>query len=592
MDQKWYYEDHGRAKGPISTRDLVNKIQKGDMTLMDLVFKEGSPSWLPAESFSEITELIGNISLQESADWIVLKTVNVDGKNINEQIGPFNAQQILDLIDRGKIRFSDYVWRTGYEKWVPLGRVDEFEKPLKSSVDVDKSLYTKPRHFDLLQPEKKEAPLKKVTPVIVSSTAVSDEPPPIEAKGEDLVSAKVKPQAKVVHRSEIITEKAQVKKSPEPAAAAPVPEKKKPARREPELPPLPEAQPQQKLPEQKFPIFDEPSLVSAPAKPQHAEPPVARHNTLRVETVTVEAPKLQATPAKAQEKPKIKELPPLPNTNPVSAKNVEKISSADALVDKAEKQSQKIEKDKSPEAPANQEQLEKMNGRWMQVGLAASFVVIVFSVGLFFVLNKKKSRSAGDGNFSIKIDPPPAPVINTPAPVPKSPPVVVQQEAPKPKPVVPAEKPTPQKPQVKNSDSKDYDVTPTVGGSAKNKSYYHHKERIYLFYTSNEGEQLAGELQKASSKHQKNAKQWKNFYGGWKNKAKTYVTKVSKEARKARLHRSLFKQLMTSASDLEDIGRDINTQMSDGRSPSKVASAKNLESQFKNIGSNARNLDR
>lgn len=140
---------------------------------MDLVFKEGAPQWMPAESFSEITELIGNVTLNDSSDWIVLKTVNVDGKNVHQQIGPYNAQQILDLIDKGKIRFSDYVWRTGYEKWVPLGRVDQFEKPLKSSVEVDLSLYTKPRDVEHFI---ESVPVKKVTVVPVAESTVREEP--------------------------------------------------------------------------------------------------------------------------------------------------------------------------------------------------------------------------------------------------------------------------------------------------------------------------------------------------------------------------------------------------------------------------------
>lgn len=593
MDQLWYYEDHGRAKGPIGTRELVNKIQKGEMTLMDLVFKEGQPQWLPAESFSEITELIGNISMQESADWIVLKTVNVDGKNIHEQIGPFNAQQILDLLDKGKIRFNDYVWRTGYEKWVPLGRVDEFEKPLKSSVEVDRSLYTKPRHFDLLQNDKKEAPLKKVKQVVVPVNTLADEPIPEEAKGEDLAAPKWKVQT-VTHRTETVESKPKKEevvvaaKTPPPPAAVVEPkvavqkvadatpiakpvenkaapqEKKKPARREvAALPPLPQSQqkePEKKdaeFPEQKFPIFDDESLVAEPKSKRMEKEPASLRAAVNLETLPTETQK------------------------------------AKSFVEKIKKE----EKVDSPEVAA---QKEAANRRWMQAGAAACVVVIVFSASMFVLLGKKKARTSAANDFSIKIDPPPASAVkNTykpkPAPQPveasvETAPVAAETVQKKPQSKV-ATKPV-QKTEPQTEKKESYDSSPTVSGSVKSRSYYHHKERIYLFYTSNEGEQLASDLQKASKTHQKSSKQWKTFYGGWKGKAKNYSLKVNKEAKKARLHRALFKQLMLSASDLEDLGRDVNSQITEGRSLSKVASAKNLESQFKNIGSNARNLDK
>ncbi|MBY0384286.1 DUF4339 domain-containing protein [bacterium] len=183
---QWYYENHGRAEGPISTLELVKKIQDGELQLLDLVFKEGDGQWLPAQDFSEITSLVKTTASQfkVDADWIVLRSVEVDGREQYDQIGPFAIEQILRLLDKGKIKFTDFVWRNGYENWVPLGRLDEFENPLESSVQVDLSIYEKPRQEEL------SSTAKNVKIYKAKIKEESSEEKPKEARGEDLAKPK------------------------------------------------------------------------------------------------------------------------------------------------------------------------------------------------------------------------------------------------------------------------------------------------------------------------------------------------------------------------------------------------------------------
>ncbi len=185
MKSNWYFEVHGKAEGPITTSELIKKIQAGELKLLDLVFREGDAHWMPVENFPELKEVVEETAagFKLDADWIILRRYERDGKMAQEQIGPFSSEQVLKLLDRGTIQFTDFVWRTGYESWAPLGRVDEFEAPLKSSVVIDKSLYEKPRR-DILEG----------VPPAVSKAAKAYKPPsqkdsedrPEEASGEDL----------------------------------------------------------------------------------------------------------------------------------------------------------------------------------------------------------------------------------------------------------------------------------------------------------------------------------------------------------------------------------------------------------------------
>lgn len=497
MDKKWYFEDHGRAQGPITTRELINKIQKGEMTLIDLVFKEGERGWMPVESFTEITELLGNITHQDAADWIVLRTCEVDGKWIQEQIGPFNAEQILDLIDKGKIRFDDYVWRTGYDKWVPLGRVDQFEKPLHSSVDVDLSLYAVPRQEDLIM----ESPLKTVKVAVEKVNDINPEIIPEEATGNDLAMPKWAINTELPIATEI-------------------------------------------LEEPKTEFLDEAHIVREESR---AKQP---HTSI-----------------------------------------VEKIQKKEDLESKS-----KLNK------PSDKEkiiQIEKLKDRWWHVAVAGGVLAIIFASTLLIWWARKASRTQ-------------TPVVSEQTSPVEQKKVAsadsvatreVAQEVKEEKgegstSALPTES-------VKEDDkAADRETATTKKNASKNedhkisrsgfkaKSYYHNKERMFLFYKADEGVRLIDELEESSKKYKKNHKGWSSFYSKWKGKARSYNTYVSKESHNAHLYKSLFKDLSEAASRLESTGKDVNAQMSTQRTPSKFVSLKSIESDFKSVYGKARNLDR
>lgn len=45
---QWYYSKNGTQLGPISEGDLRSKLASGEISFMDLVWKEGMTDWLPA----------------------------------------------------------------------------------------------------------------------------------------------------------------------------------------------------------------------------------------------------------------------------------------------------------------------------------------------------------------------------------------------------------------------------------------------------------------------------------------------------------------------------------------------------------------
>ncbi len=484
---QWYYENQGRAEGPVSTIELVHKIQEGQLSLLDLIFKEGEGQWMPAEHFPEIKNLIKMTPTQFKADsdWIVLRTVEVNGRDQFEQIGPFSIEQVLQLIDKGRIKFTDFVWRNGYENWVPLGQVDQFENPLESSVQVDLSIYEKPRQEDL----QAKAPLtKNYKPAERINSSVKEEPKPAEAKGEDLARAKWE----VVAKSSPSKEKSQT------------PERQKPQEKE-----------------------------AAP----------------------------------------IKEKPSAPELEPV---------------------------DEITENTERFEQRAVARGRWQAVASILVIFVFMAGAGLFFVYGQKAYQAFQNRSQNISFEPvavfkktpqpsapkpkpAPRPVVTAP---PKAPPAEVKT-SPSPqveKPVVVANSPAVAPKPISN----DMDFSQMT---AKQKSYFSNKERMFLFYQAQKGQKLVVEINKTISKPDKKKTTLKNKVDAWLKQVQVLANQVRGESKETHLYPDFFKRLASVSQELEERGREAQSQLVNGRGPSKEFTLKEIEAEFKKIMMQAKDLD-
>lgn len=480
---QWYYENQGRAEGPISTLDLVHKIREGELSLLDLIFKEGEGQWMPAEHFPEIKNLIKMTPTQFKADsdWIVLRTVEVDGRDQFEQIGPFTIEQVLQLIDKGRIKFTDFVWRNGYENWVPLGQVDQFENPLESSVQVDLSIYEKPRQEDLYA----QAPIaKNYKPAERIHPSVKEEPKPVEAKGEDLARAKWE----VVNQSSSSKEKV-----------------------------APQAKEKQ-----------------APA----------------VEEVLAE-----------------------------ETENTERF-----------------------------EQRAIARGRWQAVASILVIFVFMAGAGLFFVYGQKayqtfQNRSQNISFEPVKIfkksnevsapKPKSAPRANVVMPAKTTPVVAKQSISEEPKPIkdtgpaqlpVVAKNPAPM-PKPANSETDFSQMT------VKQKSYFINRERMFLFYQAQKGYKLVVEINKTISKPDKKKNALKTKVDAWLKQVQVLANQIRVEAKETHLYPDFFKRLVVVSQELDERGREAQSQLANGRGPSKEFTLKEIEAEFKKIMMQAKDLD-
>ena len=187
---QWYYSSNGKAQGPVTSEFLIENLRKGQLTLVDLVFRAGDAGWVTIGEIPEFREAYNALPLQTppanppvdevtisasevakaaahatpvnepfeihafkkmismadsrtvqplsrpqsgwprdwqlSSSWIVLKRRD-DGSGF-DQDGPYSAEQIIDMIGQGKVEYSQYCWKPGYTRWFRIGNLPEFDR--------------------------------------------------------------------------------------------------------------------------------------------------------------------------------------------------------------------------------------------------------------------------------------------------------------------------------------------------------------------------------------------------------------------------------------------------------------------------------
>ncbi len=149
---KWYVSIDSKASGPFEAAEVIESIKKKKYVLIDLVFQEGGSVW---QSFDEVEEFkaafeelkIGDESRSKagahlSHPWVVLKKTKESGPDKYLQEGPFSSEEVLSQIAKGHLQYSDYLWKKGFEKWIRIGFIPEFDRMRNLSEDsfVDQSI--------------------------------------------------------------------------------------------------------------------------------------------------------------------------------------------------------------------------------------------------------------------------------------------------------------------------------------------------------------------------------------------------------------------------------------------------------------------
>lgn len=139
----WYYNKKGRAYGPVEASVIEGMVKSGELGHLDLLFHEGESEWLPVNSVDQFKGILEGYQLNSKTsdkdvlqNWVILKTVETPEGLQYQQQGPFSEEQVKELVERGAFKFSDYIWKPGFQTWRRIREIPEFSKPLPGAGSV------------------------------------------------------------------------------------------------------------------------------------------------------------------------------------------------------------------------------------------------------------------------------------------------------------------------------------------------------------------------------------------------------------------------------------------------------------------------
>jgi hypothetical protein len=138
--------------------DLVSRINLKSILSYNFEKKEwGNPS-LDSLSVLERHDFLQNKNEFLEKKWILLRKANQEFA----QEGPYSSSEIVDMLSEAKLHGGDFIWKTGFSKWIPVGKTETFKGLM---VEEDLSAEDLLENVMLLQPEMRRVEDKRSTPL-------------------------------------------------------------------------------------------------------------------------------------------------------------------------------------------------------------------------------------------------------------------------------------------------------------------------------------------------------------------------------------------------------------------------------------------
>ena len=182
MSGKWYYLKGGLPQGPYLKSEIEAMILDGSLHAMDFVHKGSEEKWRPLGEVKVFKKYFADKQPQNSLEeeWVLL--IGQDDGFL--QKGPFKLSEVKQLIQKGELKYSDFIWKEGMSEWTLVsemfGRREQDKNPEES------------REAPAGEEASEEELLKNVTTLgeleeAQRQSAVMPEVKPAEADGEELV---------------------------------------------------------------------------------------------------------------------------------------------------------------------------------------------------------------------------------------------------------------------------------------------------------------------------------------------------------------------------------------------------------------------
>lgn len=137
----WYLMTGGRTEGPVEGQELLQRVGTGEISPALFVWKEGEGDWKRIYEFSEFqdalpqkpsSEILENLKQSLAAE----KESDANPESVRQwyayikgsQEGPYDIQEVAQLIKAGAINSETYIWKVGMDNWAFLKDLSEFSE--------------------------------------------------------------------------------------------------------------------------------------------------------------------------------------------------------------------------------------------------------------------------------------------------------------------------------------------------------------------------------------------------------------------------------------------------------------------------------
>lgn len=170
-EEQWFYLDDGSSNGPFRRESMLELYRSGFINTKTLVKSDRMLSWVPilestlGEEIMHIQPEVQPASKKEEPNqyWYYA--------DHSSRFGPFTDQEMLDLLENGRINGSTYIWKEGMSDWTLL-RDTPLRAWIRETDHADTAEYDRFSGRDEYA-YRNQRPVYRTVPVVRSSIAVN-----------------------------------------------------------------------------------------------------------------------------------------------------------------------------------------------------------------------------------------------------------------------------------------------------------------------------------------------------------------------------------------------------------------------------------
>lgn len=141
VEPKYFLAYKGKAIGPLTAQEIYQRIQKGEIGLLNYVWKEGWTDWKSVKDEQEFSVLIPQKPSSAAIAAIKQKlqkkkapepqaAIDDDKKYYlyfsRTQYGPFSKKELAHVLSSHKLDRNAYLWTQGWTNWKRVSELEEF----------------------------------------------------------------------------------------------------------------------------------------------------------------------------------------------------------------------------------------------------------------------------------------------------------------------------------------------------------------------------------------------------------------------------------------------------------------------------------